>query len=344
MESKNYWLLCGLFFSICLGLGYPILNRIDVQKLPSLTDARVYRAMVRGEKANWKHMNYRVLVPYLARPIYRATSGRVGSWDAAMLALLVVNSLFTTATAALIVGIGLQITRNSALALLASLLYLLNFAVSNLKLAGLVDAGEGFFLLALVWALLGRHWTLIPLIFIGGAFAKESFVVFAAVFALSWWLLSPRNERRREAALWIAGSVGAALLTLSFVHFAVDGTLQFLWQFGADLSATTTFLTRFGEFRYFKHLLFVTLLDINLVYIFGWLLPLSLFGLAPLPARWKWATAFTAASALLLASYYGAPPGTVGRALFSIAGPLLSLAAALVLMRTGGSSTANKSA
>jgi hypothetical protein len=37
--------------------------------------------------------------------------------------------------------------------------------------------------------------------------------------------------------------------------------------------------------------------------------------------------------ALLMNAYYGGPPGTVGRAMFSIGGPILSLSVAVLLCR-----------
>ena len=63
-------LLFGLFFFICCGLGYPSLNRVDWRKAPGgLADVSVYVAMVAGQPADDAndHMQYRVLVPSLAR-------------------------------------------------------------------------------------------------------------------------------------------------------------------------------------------------------------------------------------------------------------------------------------
>jgi hypothetical protein len=53
-------------------------------------------------------------------------------------------------TAYLTYVIGEPLLGNSATALFASALYLLNFAVSNGQLAALVDSGEALFLMALV--------------------------------------------------------------------------------------------------------------------------------------------------------------------------------------------------
>ena len=47
--------------------------------------------------------------------------------------------------------------------LLGAALYLLNFAIANLRLAGLIDSGEGFFLMAVVWSLFAQRPYLLPL-------------------------------------------------------------------------------------------------------------------------------------------------------------------------------------
>jgi hypothetical protein len=92
------WLLFALFFSICCGLGYPSLNRVDWRQAPGgLDDVLTYRALVTSPPAPDldQHMQFRVLVPYLARPIYRMAKGRIGTWDPIMFGLLMVDSFFT---------------------------------------------------------------------------------------------------------------------------------------------------------------------------------------------------------------------------------------------------------
>jgi hypothetical protein len=50
------------------------------------------------------------------------------------------------------------------------------------------------------------------------------------------------------------------------------------------------------------------------------------------PKSWLIPTVAASAMAFVLDAYYGGAPGTVGRALFSVAGPLLSLSSALLLV------------
>jgi len=72
--------------------------------------------------------------------------------------------------------------------------------------------------------------------------------------------------------------------------------------------------------------------DPTVVYIFIWLLPIGLPHLRKLPKSWLVPTAATSAMAFVLNEYYGGGPGTLSRALFSIAGPILTLSAASFLL------------
>ena len=62
-------ILWSLFFLICMGLGYPTLNRYDPRTIPGLLDSNGYSSLVTGGLAGDE--STRILVPYLARPIYR---------------------------------------------------------------------------------------------------------------------------------------------------------------------------------------------------------------------------------------------------------------------------------
>jgi len=140
----GFWSLL-VFFLIAWGLGYPILNRYDPRQIPGLSDVKTYSAMVLGEaNPGYGHVQSRVLVPWLARPFYWFANGRLGSWDPVLFGLLAADSIFVALTATLIVIIGTRMLSNYILGLVASLLYLLNFCIPNLRLTGLVDASEGF--------------------------------------------------------------------------------------------------------------------------------------------------------------------------------------------------------
>jgi hypothetical protein len=115
---------------------------------------------------------------------------------------------------------------------------------------------------------------------------------------------------------WCAG-----LASLTGLQWKITGVFRSPLRFGMDL---------YGDTPYFSHVL-SWFLDRNLWYIFFWLLPLSLFRLKQLPYTWRVATATTSIAAGAMDAYYGGAPGTIGRALFSIARPILSASVALLL-------------
>jgi hypothetical protein len=186
-----------LFLLIAWGLGYPTLNRYDPRQTPGLTDVQSYAALVIGAPTlDAGHLRFRALVPWVARPFYQLAKGRFGSWDPVMFGILVADALFVAATALLIVVLGTRNMDRYVVSLVASLLYLLNFAVPNLRLAGLVDAGEGFFLLVVFWSLSElKLWTL-PFVEALGALTKESFIPLRIVFMAGGGSSSARNWLR----------------------------------------------------------------------------------------------------------------------------------------------------
>lgn len=317
--------LFALFFCICCGLGYPSLNRMDWRAgANGLSDVRQYGAMVEGTPNEYpgNHIQFRVLVPSMARVVYRAARGHVGTWDPVMLGLLLVDALFVAATVTLLLLVMMRLTGNYAVALGSALLYLLNFAVPNLRLAGFIDAGEAFFLMAVTWCLLEERYWLLPVLGVAGATAKESFVVFLVVFTAAWWVSSRRETRRPGlVAAWMVGAWAAALAAMMVVQFAVLGRYRSPWEFGIEMR---------GEGGYLRH--FVgSFADRNLWYIFAWLLPMGVVRLGRLPRAWRVATAAASVAAFAMDAYYGGQPGTIGRALFTVAGPLLTASAAMLV-------------
>lgn len=308
-----------LFFLIALGLGYPVLNRYDPRQTAGLSDVKSYAAMVTGAPApGLMHLRFRVLVPWVAKPFYLAAKGRSGSWDPVMLGLLTADSVFVAGAAWLIVILGTLLFSNYSVALIASLLYLLNFAVPNLRLAGLVDAGEGFFFLALFWSLLKQKFRLLPLVSILGALTKESFVPFALVFMALWWFVVRGQLPSRRALGAICLSWLAGLGALSCLQRSVLGYWVTPIEFAGTLHGNHGYLSHFAS----------SLWDRNLLYTFVWLLPLALPQLKRLPQSWLIPTGGAVATVFVLDAFYGGAPGTVPRALFSVAGPLLVLSSA----------------
>lgn len=312
-----------VFLLIALGLGYPVLNRFDPRQTPGLSDVKSYAALVKREtNPGPAHLQFRVLVPVMARPIYRLAKGHIGTWDPVMLGLMAVDALFVAATALLIIVLGNRDLHDWPTTVVASLMYFLNFCVPNMRLAGLVDAGEGFFLLALLWSLSQRKFRFLPVIGVLGALTKESFVPISIAFSAAWWFTC-RKERSswRLAGLWITSGWLASLIAIVCAQWRISGRFVSPIAFGTSLH---------GNRDYWHHFV-LSLWDRNLLYVFVWLLPTALPLLAKFPKSWLVPTGAAAAMVFVLDGYYGGAPGTVGRELFSVAGPVLCLSSARFL-------------
>ena len=100
-----------------------------------------------------------------------------------------------------------------SVALFASALYLLNFAISNAHLAALVDSGEALFLMAIVVSMFYERWLLLSGIGVLGALTKESFIPFSILMAVTWWTLSsrPRISRGDFSCSMIAAECAAVI-------------------------------------------------------------------------------------------------------------------------------------
>lgn len=319
-------LLWLLFFFICFGLGYPTLNRYQPSRVEGLSDSAIYYQMVIGAPSDRTRAGVfqgRILVPYVARPFYRMAESRLQTWDPVYFALLLSNSLFCATTSLLLVGAGLVVTRNAGTALLGAALYLLNFSVPNLQLAGLVDSGEACFMMLLAWALLTSRYWLLPLAGIGGALAKETFVPFASVFAVVWWLRSePRVTFRSRKLGWILALIIGGELTTIAIHLATEGHLVTPWNIAATMDSHSNYLQS----------LLRCISSRSFWYVFLWLLPLGVWRWKQLPREWVGASLLAALTALAFGAYNDME-GTVARPIFNVAGPMLTLATAILLTR-----------
>ena len=317
-------LLWFVLFLICFGLGYPTLNRYDPRT--SLPDSAVYaKIAMDGPGAEPGHFRFRVLIPYLARSVYSLANAHVGSWDPLLFGFLVVNSMFVASTAFLLLQIGLAHLGEYAVALVGTTLFLLNFAVPNDQLAGLVDGGEGFFLIATVASMFFRRWWLLPAIGILGALTKESFVPFSITLAGTWWLMSERlRPHRLSTGLWLFCMIVVEMATVTVLQSSISGHLIWPWSFALSLNSHSNYARNFVAW----------LTDRSSWYVLIWLLPLGLPRMGRFPRPWVAASATATLVALILNAYYGGMGGGgggVGRFVFDVAGPLLSLSAATFL-------------
>lgn len=317
LSVRDAVLLWILFFLICFGLGYPILNRYDPGAAGGTSDAADYANAVRLPLSI---MSYRPFVPALAKPFYWLAKGRVGSWNPALFGMLVATSILTAATAVTIIAIGVRCGLTYVTSLVGAMLFLFNFAIPNWNLAAYVDSGEAFFLALVVWSLLSARWWLLLVWAIPGSLSKETFAPFAFVFAIVWWF-TERPLRVGKLA-WVAGLaiLGGATVVLSL---SSPGNL---------FSGVTHYTLAMAAYSNvgIVNAFFRCLKAREFWYIFIWLLPLGLLRLKRLDHRWVWATAVTFLLALVFGAYNDAL-GNTARALFNISGPLLSLSAAIFL-------------
>jgi hypothetical protein len=314
-----------LFFAICLGLGYPGVSRYDPRQVTGLHDTHRYVAMLEGT-AGWKtQQELRVLVPFLARPIYRAAVGRVGSWRPEFLALLIVNSVFVAWGAVLLVGVGERVTQSYVIGLTAALLYLLSFNVINVQLAGLVDSVEAWALIALTWALLTKRWVIIPLIGIVGALGKETSIPLTFAFCAAWCLrLAMTKSASRSLYLATAMLLVLQIATITLVRTALTGEMVVPWH-----QVTAIRRLSFGQ------ALVGSVFNREMLYAFGWLLPLGLFRLRRLPAEWVIAAGASLLVALGMGVWFGVT-GNASRPAFNAVGPMLSVSVAILLAELRG--------
>jgi uncharacterized membrane protein len=312
-------LLLILFFLICLGLGYPTLNRYYPPQVIGTSDSGQYFNLVKaGPQGARGHWRYRVLVPYLAKPVYWLAKGHTRSWNPISFAILIINSAFVAISAYLLIILTLKIMGDYAIALLSALFYLLNYNISNLQLSGLVDSAEGCMILAVILALVVGRWALLLPLGIIGALAKETFVPLAGSLALIYWLLAeaPRDRRIIQLA-WVISMGLGGLITVVTIQSVISGHLVFPWAIIASEK---------GSQNLFSSIL-SSLANKNLWFIFLWLLPLGLVKLRYLPRPLVYACAGSAAIALILGGWNNSG-GNIGRPIFETFGPILTISLA----------------
>ena len=319
----KFILIWALFFTICLSLGYPTLNRYTPAK-SNISDTVKYHDLIKTgfldmDESHWR---YRVLVPYVAMPFYHLGKGRIGSWDPLAFGLLVANALFLSMAAVILLLITRQLVGDIRPGLLSGLLLLANFNVSNLYLSGLIDSGEIFIVTFLSWSLLKGYWVFLPIIGVLGALTKDTCIPITVSMASGWFLSDWVAVKFSRKHFFLIIALGlTSLIALAGLKVAGAEIVRWPWE---NLSgAPSTKGAYFAEF-------FGLLINKNIVYTFIWLLPLGVLGLHHMPRGWVWGSASTAVVILMLSAAIGVGDN-IGRPLFSAMGPMLTVAASLFL-------------
>lgn len=301
-------LLWVAFFLICFGLGYPTLNRYDPSKTPATADTqRYFEAVVSGSVHN-DHFDYRVMVPYMARPIYRLVVGHTGTWNPVSFSLLVVNSAFCSSSALMLVYLSIAFGLTSATGFIAGFAYLANFNVANAQLAGLVDSSETFFVTVLMFVLWRRAWNLLPIVAGVGALTKETFVPISFLFVVGWvW------KEKDRPWIQIAGMVLAGMAMITAVAFLLTHRWIMPLQTAVESEAIDwlSFIRPLGSWAVWL--------------TFIWLVPFAFLGRSMMPKAALSATLLAFLGVYAMAGWADVG-GDAARPLFNAAGPCLSIA------------------
>lgn len=322
-RDKIYlWLL---FLILCFGLGYQGINRYDVRTSSGMGDVRVYYQMTEygagWQEPIWLH---RALIPSLARPIFLALKGRTLHWNAVYLSLHLWNSFFCSLTALLVYLLGCRLARPPA-GLLAALLFLLNFQVSNYVLSGMVDSLQSLALTAMAWFLLRRQWPWVLAAAVLGAAGKETTMALAVILAAGWALATRRDY------LWAAATAAAALAATQLMPVLLTGHLSNFLQLADSQKA-------YDYDGVWKAIL-GCLTPWNLWLSLGWALPFAWLERRRFPRELWYATLLAVAAAFALGAWSVAGPNTA-RPVFYLLGPIFSIAAAEWLLGRYGGETA----
>jgi hypothetical protein len=225
-------------FAICFGLGYPSLNRYDIKSIAGLFDgAQYYELVEHGPEATTGHFKYRVLVPYLAKPIYWIARGRLGSWNPTAFAMLIVNSAFCSAAAFFVSMLAYRFSSSCSVGVVAAFAYLLNFSVANYHLSGMIDSADAFWFVLMTWALLSRKWILLPAIGLFAGLTKETFIPMGFIFA-GTWVLSESSPQRAKKLLAVVAMAVVGLITVLVVRSSIDHTVVLPWTMASQERST----------------------------------------------------------------------------------------------------------
>jgi len=317
-QSALIWII---LFLICLGIGYPSVNRYDPRE--KLSDVTAYYKLITESPAEVKgHFRYRVLVPYLAKPIYHLVKGRSSSWDPVFFSLLVINSLFVASSAFMIIILGLKLTSNFSIALVGALLYLLNMNMPIGHLGGLIDSGEGFFLLGVFLAILFDRWLLLPLIGFFAVLAKETFIPLSVSFLFVYWLVDSYDNKFNYTRLfYIFSMLFISIITITILRSSISGQMIYPWNI---IQVERSHESLFRGF-------------INIItgqtfwYVFIWLLPLGLIRLNYFPPPMVYGSLASTLTALFLGTWNNSL-GNVARGMFNVIGPLLNISIAFLII------------
>ena len=284
-----------IFFLICLGLGYAVLNRFDPTSLVSMNDTAFYAAIVMngidGVSADFPD---RILVPYLAHLVFLIIP-EIGSWNMVNFALLIVNSFFTSISAMLILQMSYKITKRMEYSILSCMFFLLNFHVINFYLVSSIDSAYGFSLLLLIYSLYSQKFNYLPLLAILGCMIKEVFLPVGSGFILGWLfyeIYKYKNIEISKVILFISFmAIGVITILLSDLIINSGNNTFLYWnEYTQNLSSQEIHLN-FSE-------IFIDI--VKFFFTLGWILVLAIPSLKDLPANLVFSSFFACIITVIL--------------------------------------------
>jgi hypothetical protein len=320
--------LFGCFFIICLSLGYAVLNRFDPMLSDSLMDIRTYGDVVvngiYSMKQDTPGIRHRVLVPYISHIVYLITPS-IGTWNMVNFSLLVVNSVFTSLSALLILKMSYKFTNKLDFSLAACLIFLLNFSVVNLYLVGSVDAGYGFFFLLLIYCMHYNNWKLLPLIAIAGCLTKEVFLPVGSSFILGWLIYEFYEDKRinkYHLGIFIVFMV-TGLASIMFMNSYVTQIIYLPWE---HLTSRTFWYTKFNFSTFLIQL-------VKFIFTLGWLIAIAAFSLKYIPKKIVFSSLIAGLATVFLGFWLNVGGADYARFIYIPAALVISLGSGISLIR-----------
>ncbi len=314
-----------MFMTMCFSLGYPVLNRYDPRTIEGVgCDATEYYKM-----AEFKYteadapFRFRVLIPTLAGLVFPVVSRLCPhSWNPMFLSLLFVNALFLSSTALFLLFLALHLKLGTTASILAPFLFLTGFPIANGHLSGLVDAGEAFFIMALIACVAKRKWLYCPGIILVSSLAKETTVLFGSTFLFVSWLAdfaAAKNKDYRPVP-FIGLSILAAAISVPLIRALVGGEPYAVHTFNGE------------QLHYLFPNLAIIFTAGTMLYTFIFLLPAGLRHAFRMPGWFLYGSLAMGVVAVLCGAY-AKIGGNLYRPLFDTIGPLFCISAARTVGR-----------
>lgn len=312
-----------VFFGICLGFGYATLNRYDLRDT-GVRDSRAYLKMMDFNKDVSPPYRYRVLTPSIAGIIKKGLSHiPLGTWNKSFLSLLIVNSFFMALAACILGRIALLVTRDRHVSILAPFMYLTAWPAVNQHLCALVEAGEAFFFIMLIYLTCRNKWWVTPIVICIGILGKETLAVFGICYLMTYYAFQRIVEKRKSFSpiIFIVINILVAIATIQIVRTLIGGGV--LQSRELSINLDLLLLTPRGIFECIS--------SHHLVYVFFVLLPIGLMGLKHIPRGFLVSSLLTGLFVLVCGGYAHVG-GSVDRSLFNVLGPVFAISCAVSLV------------